>query len=94
MTEIQRKAAGALFYVYGNAGPNHTQGNHEFLRRMLEGEADPEHYQPTDECKAALEKVMAGDYSPLSVRVRKRLRTEEDEKRHWEMVTGVECEAC
>jgi len=76
MNEIQRKAVGALFYIYGNGGPNHTQGNHEFLRRTLAGEADPEHYQPSEKCKDAFGKVMAGDYTPLPPRIRERLKAE------------------
>jgi hypothetical protein len=77
MTKMQRKAVTALFYVYGNGGPNHTHGDHEFLRRILVGEENPEHFQPTGRCKDAFEKVMEGDYSPLSERIRSILADEE-----------------
>lgn len=88
MTPIQRKAVEALFCIYGNGGPYHTQGNHEFLRRTLAGEKEPEHFQPTEDCKAAFEKVMAADYSPLSIRVRERLQKEEQDLQHWMQVAG------
>ena len=90
MDKAQRRAVGSLFYVYGNAGPYHTKGNHEFLRRTLEGESNPEHYQPTADCKAAFEKVMAGDYSPLPVAVRERLKKMEEDEARLRAAAGVD----
>lgn len=76
MTEKQRRAVEQLFYVFGNGGAYYTLGNHEFLRRTLAGELEPEHFQPTKECKIALQKVMDGDYSPLPARIRRRFAAE------------------
>jgi len=89
MTGIQRRAVTALYCIFGNAGPKYTQGNHEFLRRTLEGEPEPEHYQPTAECKTAFQKVMKGDYSSFPPRVRVKLEEFKAEQEHWRRVVGA-----
>ena len=77
MTSVQRKAVGFLFFLYGNAGPKYTKGNHEFLRRTLNGEEHADHYQPDDECREALGRVMQNDWSPLPVRQQKIMEAEQ-----------------
>ena len=90
MTELQEKAVRILYHIYGNAGPYYTQGNHEFLRRTLDGEENPEHYQPTDACKEAFRKVMEGDWSPLPPRVRERLEQDEEERKRIMEAAGID----
>ena len=88
MTGAQKRAVELLWFIYGNAGPQYTKGNHEFLRRKLEGHPEPEHYQPTEQCKKDFEKIMAGDYSPFPERVAKQLCKTEEKETHWREVAG------
>jgi len=83
MNSAQRRAVEALGFIYGNAGSQYTKGNHEFISRTLSGHPDPEHYQPTQECKDAFEKVMAGDYSTLPKSLADGLRKAEEREEHW-----------
>ena len=92
MTEIQKQAVQALFFIYGNAGPKHTRGNHHFLHCKLEGEGDAEHFQPVEQCKADFAKVMSGDFSPLPPVVRKRIEQAQEAEQHWREVIGFDSE--
>lgn len=88
MTSVQRKAVGFLLFEYGSASMKYTKGNHELLRRTLAGEEHADHYQPTPECRDALAKVLAGDWSPLSPRQRVIIEAEQAEYDRMKPATG------
>jgi hypothetical protein len=92
MNQLQRKAVVFLSFVYGNAGPYASRGNNEFFRRHLAGEANPEIWQPSDACKDAFSKVMAGDYSMLAPRLRTALEEDSAERERMRKSAGVEIE--
>jgi len=74
MTEKQRKALEFLWFTYGNGGNCHTNANHKFLQRHVEGRLDEakcfEHLI-TEECRRAHDRVMRDDYSELTEMARK-----------------------
>lgn len=81
LTVVQKAAIELLWFRYGNGGSCHTNENHKFLQRYIEGRpADAEVYRVriTESCRNAFEKVMAGDYSEL--RKEQRVLLEELEK--------------
>ena len=92
MTELQRRAVQVLYYLYGNAGPYYSRGNHEYLRRTLAGEEKPECYQPSDACKEALKKVLANDWSPLPPKVQAKFAGLEEERKRLQEVAGIKDE--
>jgi len=90
MNKEQKYAVEHLWFIFGNAGPKYTKGNHEFLRCKLEDKPGAEHYQPSEECVKAYEQVMAGNYSCLHPKVQEALQQMVAEREHWEKVAGVE----
>lgn len=56
---------GALWFVFGNNGPAHTDGNHKYIQRHVEGEdSKADLYDATEECKAAVRRVLVeGDHA-------------------------------
>jgi hypothetical protein len=68
LTEWQRERLERLWFVYGNRGSKTTPGNHQFIQCLLEHGLDLRPLQtkrtakrdvPTDECVAAVERVLA-----------------------------------
>ena len=68
LTEEQRERLVRLWFVYGNYGPKTTPGNHQFIQCLLEHGIDVRPLQtkrtakrdvPTEECVAAVERVLA-----------------------------------
>lgn len=58
MNIIDRERLIDLWFIYGNRGTKHTKGNHKFIQSILEhGEYRPD-YQPTDECKEAVDELV------------------------------------
>lgn len=56
-----------LWFVYGNAGPKYTKGNHEFLKCHLDKRPERAgRHQPTKECIESFKRVLNGDYGMLS----------------------------
>jgi hypothetical protein len=70
LTNSQRERLECLWFVYGNHGPKTTPGNHQFIQGLLEHGLDLRPLQtkrtakrdvPTEECVAAVEKVLASE---------------------------------
>ena len=68
LTDSQRERLERLWFYYGNYGPETTPGNHQFIQGLLEHGLDlrplqtkrtPKSEKPTEECKAAVEAVLA-----------------------------------
>lgn len=68
LTEAQRERLEHLWFVYGNHGPKTTPGNHQFIQGLIEHGMDIRPLQtkrtakrdvPTEECVAAVERVLA-----------------------------------
>lgn len=68
LTEAQRARLEHLWFVFGNHGPKTTPGNHQFIQGLLEHGIDIRPLQtkrtakrdvPTEECVAAVERVLA-----------------------------------
>jgi hypothetical protein len=68
LTGSQRERLERLWFVYGNYGSKTTPGNHQFIQCLLEHGIDIRPLQtkrtakrdvPTEECVAAVEKVLA-----------------------------------
>jgi hypothetical protein len=67
ITDTQRERLEHLWFVYGNHGPKATPGNHQFIQCLLEHGIDIRPLQtkrtakrdvPTEECVAAIERVL------------------------------------
>jgi len=57
-----------LWFYYGNNRPKHTTGNHRFIQCLYERGEDKrlacnKSTMPTQECMAAVDAVLAGDFS-------------------------------
>jgi hypothetical protein len=70
LTEWQRERLERLWFVYGNHGSRTTPGDHQFIQCLLEHGIDTRPLQtkrtakrdvPTEECVAAVEKVLASE---------------------------------
>jgi hypothetical protein len=70
LTAAQRHRLESRWFVYGNRGPKETYGNHQFIQCLLEHGLDLRPLQtkrtakrdvPTEECVAAVEKVLASE---------------------------------
>ncbi len=68
LTDEQRQRLERLWFYYGNYGPQTTPGNHQFIQRILEQGIDirplitkrsRKSEIPTEECEAAVERVLA-----------------------------------
>ena len=68
LNDSQRERLERLWFVYGNYGSKTTPGNHQFIQCLLEHGLDIRPLQtkrtarrdiPTEECVAAVEKVLA-----------------------------------
>ena len=68
LTDSQRERLERLWFYYGNYGPQATPGNHQFIQGFLEHGLDFRPLQtkrtakrdvPTEECVAAVERVLA-----------------------------------
>ena len=60
----QQMAMEGLWFRFGNNGPKHTMGNHKFIQRHVEGRMDEiDLYDPTDECREAVRKILVFNYS-------------------------------
>lgn len=69
LTQEQREKLERLWFVYGNHGPQMTNGNHSFIQGLLERGQDERPlkqrgYIPTAECERAVDKVLSGDQEP------------------------------
>lgn len=74
MTFRQRKALEFLWFKYGNGGACSSLANHKYIQRFVEGrDADAELYsvRATRDCREAVARVKAGDFSELSDETRK-----------------------
>jgi plasmid stabilization system protein ParE len=59
LTPEQRKKLGDLWYVYGNNGPRHTQGNHKWIQTILRLQMDHrEMYKPSEVCIQTVDEVL------------------------------------
>lgn len=90
MTKLQRLAISHVFQTFGNGGSRYTKGNHEFLSRVLAGEKDAGHYQPTVECVEMVEAVLRSDWSKLQPRVQRIVLAAEAEENRMREVAGLE----
>jgi hypothetical protein len=64
LTDTQRDRLERLWFVYGNHGPKRTPGNHTFIQGFLEHGLDLRDmrgWEPTKECEAAVDAVLASD---------------------------------
>jgi len=62
MEEILWNKLQDLWFIYGNNGKKHTDGNHKFIQRLIEGNGDMrKFYKPTKECIDEVDKVMKGE---------------------------------
>ncbi|MFL6284450.1 MAG: hypothetical protein ACJ74Q_15000 [Pyrinomonadaceae bacterium] len=81
LTPSQRDRLEGIWFLYGNHGKKATPGNHSFIQGILEHGADfrplftkrtPKSQKPTDECVAAVEKILSDpdgrEHTPLSLR--------------------------
>lgn len=68
LTPRQRARLEDLWFVFGNRGSKTTPGNHTFIQSFLEHGVDirplftkrtPKYQKPTEECEAAVDKVLA-----------------------------------
>jgi len=67
ITAEQRHALRELWFVYGNNGKKHNDGDHKFIQRILADEINTgDYYRPTDECVAAVKSVLDGDLDAAS----------------------------
>lgn len=82
MTRKQVKALEFLWFKYGNGGSCSTPANHKFLQRHVEGrEKDAEMYRKhiTGECREAVERVLADNYTEFSEGTRKAIDSFSDD---------------
>ena len=66
LTQKQVKALEFLWFKYGNGGSSHTNANHKFMQKHIEGNSkDAGLYitRITKACKEAFERVLNNDYS-------------------------------
>ena len=70
LTALQRERLERLWFVFGNYGSKTTPGNHQFIQGLLEHGIDIRPLQtkrtakrdvPTEECVAAVEKVLTSE---------------------------------
>ena len=69
LTQKQKKALEFLWFKYGNGGSCHTNANHKFLQRHVEGrheDAGVYITRITESCKEAFERIANNDYSEFS----------------------------
>ena len=60
-TSRQRKME-SLWFVFGNHGAAHTDANHKYVQRHVEGRAkEADFYPATAECKKAVARVLASE---------------------------------
>lgn len=81
ITPSQRDRLESIWFVYGNHGEKTTPGNHSFIQGILEHGTDfrplltkrtPKSQRPTDECVAAVERILSDpdghDHTPPGLR--------------------------
>lgn len=62
LTESQVKRLERLWFIYGNHGPKHRDGNHKFIQRFLDAQQDQrEGYRAhgiSEECEKAIDAIL------------------------------------
>lgn len=57
LSKWQKKELEKLWFIFGNGGQKHTQGNHKFIQSLLQGKDHRKFYCPTPECVEAVGKI-------------------------------------
>lgn len=57
LSDWQKKELEKLWFIFGNGGQKHTQGNHKFIQSLLKGKDYRKFYSPTPECVEAVGKI-------------------------------------
>jgi len=59
LTQEQKKKLELLWFVYGNYGKKHSDGNHRFIQNLLEkGEDYRKLFKPSKEAKKAVDEIL------------------------------------
>jgi len=59
LTEEQVRRLERLWFIYGNEGKYHTDGNHKFIQRFLDAQQDQRKlYRPDAGCIKAVDEIL------------------------------------